>query len=477
MNVRSDAPSSSPPGTAPQGAAPPARQHERRSRVQPPPEEVHLPDSLFRSTLSPEAEFVLLGARIKLDGERAKRFDHLLERGQPYPGERRRSAPHKNAVPLNWALVLFLCSQHRVTGLVGRHLSARGWRSVPPEVAAGLNRYFGEMALHSAILSQELLHVADHLQNAGVPMVSFKGPTLALALYGNGVARPSADLDLLVPRAHVQRAHALLRELGYAHEVELSPSQERQHLRVDSVFNLMRPSPAEAADLFPGGLAVELHWAITSPCLPFDFTYESVQPGLYSLDVRGPLKNQPALSAHDLLLVLVVHGAKHLWERLLWLCDIAQLIERNPDLDWEAVLESAREREIERMTALCLALVRDVMGVKLPEFVQQWLSTQPHGLRLASRLRSALLSHELEEALLASGLEAMANDDDDDPPPVGTNRLLAQTIDRPLKRLGFFWHVATTPSARERASVTLPPGLDGLWVVLQPFHALKKRLM
>lgn len=475
MDARSDAPSS----TAPQETVPRPRENERRSRVQTRPEEVHLPDSLFRSTLSPEAEFVLLGARIRLEGERAKRFDHLLERGQPYPGERRRSAPHKNAVPLNWALVQFLCSQHRVSGLVGRHLSARGWRGVPPEVAAGLNRYFGEMALHSAMLSEELARISSHLHDAGVPMVSFKGPTLALALYGNGVARPSADIDLLVPRSHVRRAHALLRELGYAHEVDLSPSQERQHLRVDSVFNLLRPSPPETADLFPGGMAVELHWAITSPCLPFDFTYESVQPGLYLLNGRGPLKEEPALSAHDLLLVLVVHGAKHLWERLLWLCDIAQLLERNPDLDWHAVLKSASEREIERMMALCLSLVRDVMGVALPEFVQEWLSTQPHALRLASRLRSALLSHELEEALLASGLEAMANeqDEDDEPPPIGTNRLLAQTIDRPLKRLGFFWHVATTPSARERATVTLPPGMDGLWVVLQPFHALKKRLM
>ncbi|RYX82739.1 hypothetical protein EON83_18140 [bacterium] len=476
MNARSDAPSSS--SADPQQESPPILQREidRRTRAEDGPK-AQLSDDMFRSTLSPEAEFVLLGARVRLEGARARRFDHLLSRGMVFPNDRRRSSNHKNNVPLNWALVLFLCAQHRVTGLVGRHLSTRGWRNVPPEVVSGINRYFGEMALHSALLTGELVNVSRHLQSAGIPMVSFKGPTLAVALYGNGVVRPSADIDLLVPRSHVQRAHALLRELGYAHEVDLTLSQERQHLRVDSVFNLLRPSPPEAADLFPSGLAVELHWAITSPCLPFDFTYESVEKGLYPLNVRGDLKYQPALAAHDLLLILVVHGAKHLWERLLWLCDIAQLLERNPDLDWKLVLKSAEEREIERMMALCLSLVRDVMGVELPRFVEDWLSTQPNALRLASRLRSALLSHELEEALLASGLEAMSGgDDDDDPPPAGTNRLLAQTIDRPWKRIGFFWHVATTPSARERASVTLPPGLDGLWLVLQPLHALKKRL-
>ncbi len=435
-------------------------------------------DAPFRQTLSPEAEFVLLGSRVRLEGERARRFDRLLERGQPFPGERRTQS-HQSAVPLNWALIVYLCSKHRVTGLLGRHLSERNWRHVPPEVVGSLSRYFGAMALHSATLAGELVRVSRHLEAGGVPVVSFKGPTLALELYGNGVARPSADLDLLVPRAHVRRAHALLRGLGYVHEAQLSPSQERQHLRVDSVFNLLRPSPPELADLFPEGFAVELHWAITSPCLPFDFTFESVKNGLHPLPTRGQLAGQPALCAHDLLLVLCVHGAKHLWERLLWLCDIAQLLERNPDIDWECVLSSAREREIERMMALCLSLVRDVMGSPLPDFISEWLSTQPQALRLSSRLRSVILWHEAEDVLRARGLDALSasvSDDEDAAPMLTANHLLAQTIDRPWKRIGFYWHLATTPSARERARVSFPPGLDALWWILQPIHVLQKRL-
>ena len=436
-------------------------------------------DAPFRQTLSPEAEFVLLGSRVQLEGQRAHRFDRLLERGQPFPGERRRAQSHQSAVPLNWSLIVYLCSKHRVTGLVGRHLSQRNWRHVPPEVVGSISRYFGAMALHSATLAGELVRVARHLEKAGVPVVSFKGPTLALELYGNGVARPSSDLDLLVPRAHVRRAHSLLRGLGYVHEAQFSPSQERQHLRVDSVFNLLCPAPPAMAELFPEGFAVELHWAITSPCLPFDFTFESVKNGLHPLDARGALHGQSALSPHDLLLVLCVHGAKHLWERLLWLCDIAQLLERNPHIDWEWVLRSAREREIERMMALCLSLTRDVMGSPLPLFVEEWLTTQPQALRLASRLRAALLWHEPEDVLRARGLDALsaaASDDEDNAPTLMANRLLAQTIDRPWKRIGFFWHLATTPSARERARVSLPPGFDALWWILQPLHALQRRL-
>ncbi len=464
------------PSTSP-FSAPSSARNGRREAAQTDPAMPAF-DGPFRQTLSAEAEFVLLGSRVRLEGERAERFDRLLERGQPFPGDRRRAGSHQSTVPLNWALVVFLCSKHRVTGLVGRHLNARNWKFVPADVVVGMNRYFSAMALHSATIAGELLRVSGYLEQAGVPVVSFKGPTLALALYGNGAVRPSADLDLLVPRAHVRRAHELLRGLGYAHEVELSPSQERQHLRVDSVFNLFRDAPKPLGELFPDGFAVELHWAITSPCLPFDFTYQSVEKGLRPLEVRGQLAGVPTLSPHDLLLVLAVHGAKHLWERLLWLCDIAQLLERHPDLDWNAVLSSARKHEIERMMVLCLSLARDVMGSHLPPFVEEWLSSQPSALRLASRLRTALLWHEPEEMLRARGLEALgtSNDEEDVPPTLGANSLLAQTIDRPWKRVGFYVHLATTPSARERASVTLPPGLDALWWVLQPFHALQKRL-
>ena len=474
MNTRPLMPSPSPSPFAHDGHS----GEGRRDTIAPSPEkEVIMLDASYRQTLSPEAELVLLASRITLEGERAARFDHLLGRGQPFPGERRRIAKHNRVAPLSWTLILFLCAKHRVTGLLGRHLSARGWRFVPPEVVAGMTRYFGAMALHSSALGGELARVSSHLEKAGVPVVSFKGPTLATALYGNGAVRPSADIDLLVPRSHVQRAHALLRELGYSHEVDLSPAQEKEHLRVDSVFNLRRPSPPEIADLFPYGLAVELHWAITSPCLPFDFTFESVEKGLYPLQARGQLNGVAALSPHDLFLILAVHGAKHLWERLLWLSDITQLLERNPDMDWDKVLSSAHEREIERMVALCLALVHDVMGTPLPVQVTDWLSTQPQALRLASRLRRGLLWHEKEDALRARGYNSLLLpvDDDDAPANIAANHLLAQTIDRPLKRLGFYWHIATTPSARERAQVDLPAGFESLWTVLQPIHAIQKR--
>ena len=473
-----------------------------------------MPDAMFRRSLSPEAEFVLLGARTQLFGARAARFDELLQRGGSAPNE---------AFGLNWGLVLDLGKKHRVMGLLGRHLSARSWRGVPRPVALSWGRYFGAMTLHGASLAGELAHVSHVLESAGVPVVSFKGPTLAHQAYGNSAVRPSADLDVLVSRSQVQRAHEVLRELGYAHEAQLSPAQERAHLRLDSVFNLSRPAPDALQGFFPEGFALELHWAITSPCLPFDLTFEDLAPRLGWMQLPGTAShasvanasgsakdltagaaalrsnglprgascndavapNAPVAGAYgrvrtlappDLLLILCVHGAKHLWERLLWLSDVAQLLEHTPDLDWDAVLRGAKERGIERMTALGLSLTRDVMGAVLPREVENWLSTQPQALRLASRLRASLLWHRVWPPNdYAVEQEESWDTPDEELPVLQANRLLAQAIDNPWKRAGFFWHIATAPSAIERAQVSLPSGFESLWWLLGPVHALQSR--
>ena len=438
-----------------------------------------MPDAMFRRTLSPEAEFVLLGARTHLSGARAARFDELLGGLGSSSPNRRSSDPRSTG--LNWPDVLALSQGHRVTGLLGRHLSARGWRGVPAAIKKSWGRFFGAMTLHSATLSGELEQVTQVLEAADIPVVSFKGPTLAHMAYGNGAVRPCADLDVLVSKSQVQRAHELLRARGYSHEARLSPAQERAHLHVDSVFNLWRPAPDSLAEFFPDGFALELHWAITSPCLPFDLTFEDLAPRLGWMELpggngsgNGGTPRVRTLSPPDLLLILAVHGAKHLWERLLWLCDIAQLLEQTPGLDWDALLRDAQERGIERMTALALSLARDVMGVCLPREVENWLSGQPQALRLASRLRNSLFTYtvrpaeDIEDNIFWREMEQHT-------PLLGTNALLAQAIDSPWKRAGFFWHLATTPSALERAQVSLPPGFEPLWWVIGPFHAAQNR--
>ena len=50
----------------------------------------------------------------------------------------------------------------------------------------------------------------------------------------------------------------------------------------------------------------------------------------------------PNLSPEKTLLVLCMHGSKHAWSRLIWICDVAQLLAACPGLDWNKVNREAK---------------------------------------------------------------------------------------------------------------------------------------
>ena len=68
--------------------------------------------------------------------------------------------------------------------------------------------------------------------------------------------------------------------------------------------------------------------------------------------------------------MLCVHGAKHFWERLAWIVDIAQLVTVR-EVDWKLLSEIAAERKCSRLLLLGLYLAHEVVGAPLPESVLQ----------------------------------------------------------------------------------------------------------
>ena len=63
---------------------------------------------------------------------------------------------------------------------------------------------------------------------------------------------------------------------------------------------------------------------------------------------------------------LCAHGAKHLWARLGWLCDLARLIQMEQGIDWSEVFDQTRRSHTTRMILLGLLLADNLLGVELP---------------------------------------------------------------------------------------------------------------
>ena len=120
---------------------------------------------------------------------------------------------------------------------------------------------------------------------------------------------------------------------------------------------------------------------------------------LYARRQPITLAGRPVLtfSAEDTLLLLSVHGSKHLWDRLSWIADIAALTARSrPDWrpDWALVLERARSWRVERMLLLGVGLAARLLQAAPPDAVMNCLERDKVSRRMIEQISRRFFSAE-----------------------------------------------------------------------------------
>ena len=96
------------------------------------------------------------------------------------------------------------------------------------------------------------------------------------------------------------------------------------------------------------------------------------------------------LSPETLLLVLSIHGSKHCWAQLKWICDVAELIRSQPSMEWDEVLANARSLRCQRMVFLGLLLAETLLGAQLPPEVSRRAHADSTTERLLRRLSARI---------------------------------------------------------------------------------------
>lgn len=351
-----------------------------------------------------------------------------------------------SAGTFDWEYVARLARRHAVVPLVYRALQTFARGAAPEPVRKALSEKYRANAARNVLLAGELLRVSKLFESEGVGALAYKGPALAVAAYGDLSLRRFVDLDVIVRAGDLGRASQLLRGLGYSPQ-GLTPEQESALARTQHAVAYARDG---------GRLVVELHRDVSSK----DFADVTFDDGAWERAVRVPLLNGSvaAPSAEDLLLALCVHGTKHLWERLAWVCDVAGLVNSNPKLDWSALFERARAARVERMLLLGLTLARGLAGAELPEEVWRKVSEDETAARLASD--AAVRMFDGAEYRPAGFLRS-----------VGFN---LRARGRARERLRYFRFILT-PTDGDLASLALPARLNFVYYLLRPFRLLLKK--
>lgn len=229
-----------------------------------------------------------------------------------------------------WETVLALAEEeHVLAWAVSRLRSRQG-----PTTAALSNRadqIEREAAIAAFFWSSELKGVLRAFGQSNLRVVPLKGPFLAERLYGNAALRGSRDLDLLVCKADLPRAEAVLTEIGFAPGVpdDYHRSWHRQTT------------------------TVELHRNVENP-LAFDFHVEGALQRARPAVFQGEGCWQ--LAPEDELLFLCLHAVRHRFERLSLLLDLQLAFQKLPaTADWRPRPEVA---SLDDLLTLSRAVVR-----------------------------------------------------------------------------------------------------------------------
>ncbi|HWS73160.1 MAG TPA: nucleotidyltransferase family protein [Thermoanaerobaculia bacterium] len=255
-----------------------------------------------------------------------------------------------------------------MTGLLARAATASDRRLTIQGVA---------LEARASGMLHELARVTRAFAEAGVAILSFKGPVLSQQLYGAAGMRASSDLDLVVAPRDAAAGEAILESLGY-HEAEaLNASQRRTHRRFGgaSLFS------ADAS-----GVPIDFHWTFSNEQFPLRLSFDDAWQR--RAEVRIGEATFATLGDADLVVTTCSHAAKHLWHRLEFLAQIAALAKR--DCDWSAVERVALEAGAAKQVGLSFLLVRELLGVPAPPLPRCLALAEPR-LPEARRLVEASL--------------------------------------------------------------------------------------
>jgi hypothetical protein len=337
---------------------------------------------------------------------------------------------------VDWAEVVRLTEHHNVLPLAAREL-IEDRCDLPEDVKNSLRSAYDMNVRRNLWFGAELVRIMHELDSVGVRAIPFKGPLLTQMLYDDGL-RSFTDLDILIAPSELERAKNVLVEIGYHPAQEIDPTIERFWLR-NGYERAFGNSVAENL--------VELQWALLPRFYAVDLRVEDLIARAATVNFGGA--KTACLAPEDLLVALCLHAAKHLWTRLIWIVDIAELL-RKQSIDYAVVNTRARELGILRIVSVSLWLVKNVLGVELDPQAETLI---------AADLKVAELGREFSKRLI-QGEEYNFES-------TKYFWLIMMLRERRWDRWRYLWRLVWIPGTGDLAAVRLPEGLFFLYRVIR----------
>lgn len=261
---------------------------------------------------------------------------------------------------VNWDSFLDKASYHGLRPLICVNIKNYP-DQVPADILNSLKDYFSINSKKNLLFLREMLKLFKLFKTNNITNIHYKGPIMAIYGYGNISMREFGDIDIYIDKKDFQRVKKVLVNENYETVLKLDSSKEAEYMKSQREYKFKNSD---------NGIIIEIQWNVAG--FSFSFPNESSFPINRDGFKLTSLNNQEVkiFSDEDLILILSLHVAGHLWDRLLWICDIVELIKRSECINWNQIIEKAEYLGIERILYLNLSLSHKLFNLQLPKNVQ-----------------------------------------------------------------------------------------------------------
>lgn len=313
--------------------------------------------------------------------------------------------------PRRWTKIVRIARRERTANILYRHLTERpSNRDVPPALIVELEAIYLSVLGRNLILHKRLCGILAAMEGHAIPAMPLKGALLSLHLYDDVGLRDMADVDLLVRRGDVARAHDILTSQGYAPIEEGEGGGDYRNSRL-----YHRPSD-DGRDL------IHLHWHLANASIPLS-TYRNAIDMDEIFGEARPIRygNTTALcpTPHHLICHLAEHAMKHSFATLILVADAARLLDafrlgESNDytrlwgrVDEDRIASTAARWNLRRPMYAMTNLMKHAMGMDgLDDLIR---AVRPTGHNFWDRLfQNALARNRRRDGLSIPGYLSMA---------------------------------------------------------------------
>ncbi len=280
----------------------------------------------------------------------------------------KRAFRFKQNQTVNEELLLELADRHGVNGLLYKGLS-----SSHPNLLTenGMDTLRKRLLFHKVRVQRLLAEwpgIIETAERSDIPVLTIKGPALALQLYGSPHSREYCDLDLFIPTKGGD-LHLLIADFdktGYhiaAGNHSSTPSQHR--------FALQKTNHLVVANE-KKKVGVEIHSNLFG-LIQKMYTVPAQELFKRSGNVEWNGKKFLSLGKEDNTVFIFTHSIKHAWSCLKWVLDGALLFHSYSEKERKSLLRMVKELGLERVFASSIRFIRTIIELPLSDSIKSML--------------------------------------------------------------------------------------------------------